>query len=367
MRSVPAPGRASVTLKDLAKAAGLSRTAVSRALRDMPDIGPATRKRVKLLAGKIDYHPHEIARSLAVGRTKIIGLVLNELDNPFYGALAEKIARFVEQAGYSFLVSHVDPYDPYTTAEKAIRYLARRNADGIIAGVAPNVFYDVRGICRPLVAYGVLDKHLPGVFTDRKHGMREAVSYLVALGHTQFGLLCLQRPHPREGKQAGFRSALVRHGLPVRQEWIVPGTGTLHSGFETTKAFLRNRDLPTVFMYNNDLAAIGGMQAIQEAGLRVPEDISVVGFDNIEMGRYTFPALTTVEQPVDTIAEHVLRILFRRIDDPEYMEQTILRPELIIRNSTGVPPTDKAMRRYTGETDDAAPKGTVLEPMEVTS
>jgi len=363
MKSVPASGQASVTLKDIAKAAGISITAVSRALRDMPDIGPATRKRVKRLAGKLNYHPHEIARSLAVGRTKIIGLIVNSLDNPFYGALAENFAHFAIKAGYSFLTSHVDPYDPYTTAEKAVRYLDRRNADGIIVGAEPDMSYGALNIRRPMVAFGAFDKSLFGVFTDRQYGMREAISHLVALGHTKFGLLCSCRSAPQEGKQAGFRSALVHHGLPVRPEWIVPGVGTLENGFETTKAFLGNRDFPTVFMYHNDISALGGLHAIKEAGLRVPEDISVVGFDNIAMGRYISPALTTIEQPMDILAENIVRILLKRIENPEYAEQIIVKPKFIVRGSLGPAPAETSVRRYSEETEDAVPKGTVLEPV----
>jgi len=322
-----------VTIKDIAKIAGVSHTCVSRALLDKEDIGKETKNIIRKLAEEMNYQPDDIARNLVSRSTRTIGVFINSFRNPRDGETIQALSEEIERRGYSLVIYTREK----TPTDRAINLMLRKKVEGIVFFTM--AFWDYKGNV-PAVFCGndAYDKVPDFVTIDRAKGVFCAVEYLMRLGHKDFAFLC--HPNTRQSinrntKFKGFRDALVKNGLPLRDEWIIDGVGFVEDGYDKTKKLLKNK-MPTAIFYNGDSAAIGGMAALAEEGVKIPDDVSVVGFDNIAMSRYTIPSLTTIERPVSHMIAEAVKILFERMENPDSsMKHKILIPRLIIRNSTG--------------------------------
>jgi len=326
------------TLFDIADRVGMSVNTVSRALRDKNDIGLKTKNRIRSIAHKLNYQPNQIARGLVLGRTNILGLVIETLDNPIYGHLATAIDAVAGQYGYSLQLRVI--HSPDSIKEYAVSLTGKTVAGVIFAPMytemmaATHLLRD-KGIPCAFSEYRFSSLEGDSVVVNRAAGARQAVNHLASLGRKRIIYLCsppetiAENPYHR---LAGYRDAMVRLGLePV----TVQGASTLENGYTKMREIIRRGRLPDGVFCNNDLSAFGAMQALYESGVSVPGDVAVVGYDDIPESAYAHPSLTTVAQPVDELSRLLVSNLIGRIENPELpFRHAVIEPSLIVRQST---------------------------------
>ena len=339
-----------VTLRDVAAKAGVSVSTVSRVVTGAVAVDPETAAKVREAVSSLDYRPNLLARSFRRRVTHTIGLLVPDNSNPYFAELARSIedAGFAE--GYSVVLCNSD-----LSAEKQAAYidvLLAKQVDGLIlasSGLIPRGgagdgraeverIVDA-GVCCVVVDRDLGETPVDQVLVDNHRGGRIVGEHLLALGHR--AVACIIGPSdetPSAGRVAGFRSALAEHGLAVAPEAMVRGDGRPEGGAAAARALLeRGTAFTAVFAFNDQMAA-GAVGAFRRAGLGVPEDVSVIGFDDIPSASATFPALTTVAQPIEAMGTAVVRLLLDRIARPTAPYARIELPTaLVVRESTGPP------------------------------
>jgi DNA-binding LacI/PurR family transcriptional regulator len=292
----------SITIKDIARIAGVSHTTVSRALRNHPAIAPGTVKRIHEIASQQGYLVSAAARSLKTSRSQILGIILSYLDDPYFSKVLEGIEDTIQPQGYSLFVaaSHHD-----VSRERAVvDTMIEHRVDGVILCAPPfRVEHSRRmeGNGLPLVVVnnqGADEYHYSVDHAD-EGGARQVARYLLDLGHRRIAYLGNQQGgRTNFTRQAGYAAELAAAGLPVQEDWIYNAPdGRPEGGYAGAQYFLHLSVRPTAIQCFNDLTAVGLMRGLQEAGVRVPQDVSVVGFDNIDLAAYLNPPLTTYDQP----------------------------------------------------------------------
>lgn len=330
------------TIKDVAALAGVSYTTVSHVINNTRPVSDQARSEVEAAIRQLNYLPSAIARSLRHQTTLTIGLLISNNTNPFFSELAHGIEEGCYRNGYSvFLCNSND--DP-TRQETHLRVLLEKRIDGLIVGAAGGhqaLAKRLQGSQVPLV---VVDRALPGldadlVQVDHEKGGYLATKYLVNLGHRAIG--CIAGPSEATSSSerlAGYRRALAEAALPCRRQWIIESDFTSEGGYQAARRLLRRAGLTAVFA-GNDLMGIGVLRDAAEKGLRVPEQLSVIGFDGIELGRYVHPALTTIGQSIRRLGELAATTLIQCIGrgGKGPFRQLVLPPEIIVRESTAPP------------------------------
>jgi len=329
-----------VTVKEVATKAKVSITTVSHVINETRFVDPNTKQRVLSAMDSLGYQPNFIARSLRSGITKTIGLIVPDIANLFFAEIGRKIEDYGYQQGYSVILGNSDN-DP-EKQEHYIHTLMAKRVDGVI-------FISSGGNDRGMLQFShnhipivVMDRNISldladVVMLDNETGGYLATSHLIQLGHQKIGCITVPKNFSSSvDRLAGYKRAMQEAGLRVKKELIVNGD-FLYSGGETAMSgLLLLADRPTAVFCSNDMMAIGAMSAIRKAGYSIPEDISLVGFDNIELAAAMSPALTTFAQPVDEIARVAVTTLIDRIrgEMNEPNQQIILQGELIVRAST---------------------------------
>jgi len=325
-----------ITIYDLAEIAGVSHTCVSRALLDRDDIGEDTKKQIRKLAEKFNYQPNEIARNLVLKRTYNVGVAIATFTDPTNTEFLQCFFEELKKNTYSMMPFITD----YNFPERELNLLMRKKIDGLILfpGDSGHERY-TRFHSVPLVFCGNLLPMKNSVTVDRAKGTYDAVKYLIGMGHRDFAYLCYPNIDINmnvSSKLTGFRKAIIERGIVFKRDMLIKGLGTLEDGYVKTQELLSRGKMPTAILYNNDLSAMGGLDALAKKGIRVPDDVSVVGFDNIEMSQFTIPALTTIAKPIKKLAENVVRMLMKRMENPDIEhEQITLEQNLVVRESTG--------------------------------
>lgn len=331
-----------VTIKDIARAAGVSHTTVSRALRDSEEISPETRARIRAIAESLGYRPNPVARALQGRRTQTIGVVVTRLSDPFHTEVVQGIERVAQAHGYGLLLSlsHEDP-----EKERAIvEMLAAKQVDGIIVAASrlgSRYLPLLEALRIPIV---LINSHQTGpyvysVATDNVHGGYLATRYLIGLGHRAIAYIGSRRGgRSNQDRYRGYRQALREAGLNPRPEWVVKGDGRVEGGEMAMRRLLEVRPRPTAVFCYNDLTAIGALKAALRAGLRVPEELSIIGFDGLEEGTYVIPALTTVAQPRQQLGRLAAEMLLEILDGRPSPKRILLQGTLIERESCGPAP-----------------------------
>lgn len=337
------------TLRDVAEAAGLSVTQTSRALNGHWDVAEVTKTRAREVADRLGYVPNAAARRLARPdyRADAIGLVLPVDDlrftDPFF---AELMTGIVEAAGRARMEVRMtaplpddDELEPYRQAIRA------RQVDGFVLVrtrvVDPRVEL-LRKLGVPFVAFGRTDGVVDYPAVDAGDDpLRPAVDHLVDLGHRR--IACLSEPK-RYGlawtRRRSFDASLRAHGLSVGESQVIEADFHEDSGFAATLEVLKGPDPPTAIVAFNDLLALGALNAARVAGLNVPRQLSVIGFDDVPAARHASPPLTTFRQPASEIARLLCRLLLAAIEERgEAEDESFVIPELVIRESTGPPPS----------------------------
>ncbi|WP_275092153.1 LacI family DNA-binding transcriptional regulator [Microbacterium sp. K24] len=308
-----------VTSRDVARLAGVSQPTVSRALRDDSRVSEATKARVREAAQLLGYVPSEAGRALSSGRTRRIGLLLTDLDNQFYSHIIAPVHRELEALGYQLML-HTETADDATIVER----LLANGLDGLILATttvesaAPLRLKD-RGL--PFVYFNRIGSLVEADATvvDPVAGYRQAVDRAVDLGHRRIGaVLGPVNTSTAQARESALRDALVAHGLPLTEAYTRKAPQySAEEGEKAAASLLREDDRPTLLFCGNDVVAYGVLNAAHRAGLRVPEDLSVVGFDDLPEAAWPIVDLATVGYDIAGMASAAADLIVRRIEDRE--------------------------------------------------
>ena len=335
-----------VTIKDIARELGISPSTVSRALKDHPDISTKTKKAVNALAEKLNYQPNIVALSLRQRKTNTIGVIIPELVHFFFSTVISGIEDVAYQAGYSVILAQSG--ESYEREKTDIKALFNSRVDGMLISLSRETknFEHIESI---------ISKGVPIVFYDRTYdnqgtskvivddyiGAKEAVEHLIEQGYKRIahlegapGLLIT------EARKRGYVDALQQHKMQVVDSLIIEcSSGSQEDGKRATKNLLSMSNPPDAIFAHSDPIAMGAMMAIKEKGLKIPQDVGLVGFSNWSYGSLIEPTLTTVDQPGFEMGQEAARLLIRQIEagdkDQEPQPETkILKTKLIVRDSS---------------------------------
>jgi LacI family transcriptional regulator len=326
----------------VAQLANVSIATVSRTINNNPSVNPKMAKRVWEVIRELNYLPNTQARALVSGRSRLLGLIVSEITNPFFPELIQGFEDVAVEHGYEILIGSTN-YDP-ERMKGCIRRMVERKAEG----VAVMTF----GIEEPLLAQ-LADRRIPMVFVDvgperpgisllrvdYHHGIRQGVQHLAALGHREIAFVTGPlRLHSAHSRLAAFNRAIEECGIAVEPRWIVEGDHTMEGGIAAAEKLLSGAGLPTAVMCSNDMTAIGLLQKAYRAGLRVPDDLSIIGFDNIHITQMTIPPLTTIQMSCFDLAKEAVMALRAHVEQtPAQKRDYPIATQLVVRETTGFP------------------------------
>lgn len=325
------------TIRDVAQAAGVSVSTVSRVLNDKDDVAPETSERVREVIRRLGYTSSIAARSMRSRRTNVLGLIMPDLGDPFSIQVMRGVNRAAVEHGYDLIVYTSGTINMSSKAEREQHYVALLNGsivDGTIISTPAATRFSTAA---PVVAIDPNNQSpdCPSVTATNYAGALAAMEYLIGLGHRRIGFVG-GRPDLQCANQrlAGYLDALARAGIAVDQALIQVGDFTASTGRLCAQQLLSLADRPTAIFAANDQSAFGVMQAAREAGLRIPEDLSVVGFDNIPEAAHARPRLTTVDQFVETMGRLATTMLIGLIQGkrPD-ADQCVISTQLVVRES----------------------------------
>ena len=327
------------TIREVAESAGVSYATVSHVINNTRLVSPETRERVLAAMNALNYRPNALARSLRQGKTNTLGLVLPDSANPFFAEISRSIEDEAFKKGYSVFLCNTE-----LDTQRELFYvdvLSKKQVDGIVfvaAGDQADSLEFLVGRNMPVV---MIDRDVPSVevdavLTDNQLGGYLATHHLLELGHRR--IACISGPSsitPSAERMIGYRKALEEAGLPYDEKLILRGDYHAQSGMEITHSILKMNPRPTAIFALNDLMALGALRAAAEDGCTVPGDLAVVGYDDLEIARFTNPPLTTIAQPKKEIGVKAIELLVDRISRKDRSPtRLVLPPELIVRRST---------------------------------
>ena len=331
-----------IGITDVAREAEVSIATVSRVVNGGYPVRPETRERVLAAVRKLGFRPNDIARSLLLKKTRTVGLIIPDIANPYYPAITRGVEDTASEHLYAVIFCNADRDEG--KSEYYVNTLLGKQVDGIIIagggtdyGWASDTFAEVGA---EVVFIGRHRPDWPSVQIDNVAAARAATTHLTGLGHRDIaflaGPLTLSSVHDR---LAGYRLGLEDHGLAFDYRLLREGDFTEHTGYEAAIGLLADRPAPTAIFAANDRMAIGAMAAIADRGLRVPDDVSVVGFDDVGMASYVRPALTTVAVPTYELGTTAMRLMLRRLGEevPDPPGTVTTEPTLTVRDSATDP------------------------------
>jgi len=333
---------AMASITDVAKHAGVSVTTVSKVINNYSDVSEKTRKKVNESIRLLRYEPNVVARGLVKKRSWTIGILLhNIMTNPFVSELMTGMQKALESSGYDLLHLTADFNDPDYSV---VRHCSSRNVDGMVVfGVGRDNKIGVDLVQAELptmfVDTDLIGKRAGYITADNQNGILQVMEHLYELGHRRIafvsGYLGYVAGRMRfEGYQQGLR----QFDLPYYSNYVEICNFDIAGGYGATQNLLKLPDRPTAIVCTSDVMAIGVMNAIADAGLRVPDDISVVGFDNTALASIVKPGLTTVNQNIVSIGQRVINQLIELVENPEHSPPVLVEDvELIVRHSTAAP------------------------------
>lgn len=338
------------TAEDVAKLAGVSQSTVSRVLRRVPDtfFSEATRKRVFQAAAELGYSPNPIARALRGKNTNVLGLIVCEIADPFFANFIAVLNSQVRDLGYQVMLGHAHS-DP-DEALQLSSVLDTRHCDGVLLlGDLREDEEAIREIVKlsrqPTVALcrGRSSAPIRAVNCDNRAGMYMLLDLLLGLGHRRLAFIDGGWIGDIRERRRTFIEFTQQHALQIPPEHIQAEPNDPGGGYRAMQRLIASSPRPTAVLASDDYMAFGALKAALDLGLRVPQDLSLTGFDDIELARFTTPRLTSVRQPVEEMSERALQLLLDMIDkriDKESNELVECRPELVVRESTGLAPAD---------------------------
>ena len=336
--------RRSVSIQDIAQAAGVSHATVSRALRDSPLISVEVRQNIQRLANEMGYTPNAVAQSLKGQRSNTIGLVVTSIADPFYGRLVRGVDEAAKQAGVDVFLGV-----SYNNAEQELAVIEsfhRRRVDGIITASSRLTDEHLDRLRRMDVPIVLINRQSEGDFeqfhtvqVDSYGGARQAVAHLLALGHSGIAYLgATNRPQSNRERMQGYCDAMQAAGIAIQDGWIQEAPPERRSysddvaDGQTLMLEALRAGITAAFCYN-DMYAIGALMTCRDLGITVPGQVSIVGFDDVELAQYVTPPLTTVHQPKLRLGQLAMEMLLSLMED-QPVEDQLVPLELMVRCST---------------------------------
>lgn len=335
-------GKKMASIHDVAKEAGVSVATVSKVINNYPDVSDKTRKKVSQTIKELKYHPNVAARGLVKGRSWTVGVfVTNSFKNPFVSELLEGIKTALQNSGYDLVLLSTRFDDPgYSFVEHCLS----RNVDGVVGfGVARNDPH----------LEELLDSDIPTMFvdadirgrragyitTENKAGIMQAVEHLAQLGHSRIAFISGKLDNAVGSlRHEGFTEGMKKHKLPVHPDYVRVSDYSMEGGTIAMNDLLALKERPTAVVCTSDMMAFGAINVIHRNGLSVPEDISVIGFDNTYYSEIFSPALTTVNQNIPSIGSHAIENLIAMIENSDFAPSVVTEPSnLIVRCTTAKP------------------------------
>lgn len=329
-------------IRAVAERAKVSVATVSRTINRIPTVNPKMAKRVWDAIRELEYFPNTQARALVSGRSGLLGIIVSEITNPFFPELIQGFEDVAVESGYEILVSSTN-YDPKRMS-LCIRRMLERKAEGVAVmtfGIEeplleqlaereiPLVFVDV-GPDRPGISLLKVDYH---------HGIRQGVQHLAALGHRHIAFISgPPRLHSAQSRLSAFTKSLEECGIGLDPAWLVEGDHTLEGGIAAMEKILQGKRRPTAIMCSNDMTALGVLHKAYRAGIHVPTELSVIGFDDIHMARVMIPPLTSIQMSRLELARAAVRALRAHAEKASPEREYHIDTHLVVRESTAFPP-----------------------------
>jgi LacI family transcriptional regulator len=325
----------------VAKRAKVSTATVSRVLNGFPGVREKTLARVRRAIVEMNYVPNPNARSLRAGRTRLFGLIVSDVNNPFFPELIDSFEALASAQGIEVIFTHTN-YDP-KRLHSCIRRMVERSVDAIAVMTSEveeeSLHQAVQaGVPIVLMNQRKLAGKFPNILVEYATGFREALEHLLSLGHTDIGFIAgPQTLNSAQGRKDAFTAALREHGLHVRKEWIAAGDMRVDGGRTAMQRLLSLTPRPTAVLASNDLMAVGALQAAHAAHIRVPRELSIIGFDDLPIAGMMHPPLSTIRHPRREVARRAFEYLWKTVQGEEVESASPLQPHLIIRSSTAPP------------------------------
>ncbi|PTM59648.1 LacI family DNA-binding transcriptional regulator [Desmospora activa] len=322
------------TIKDVAKLAGVSISTVSLALNNQPHVRAETKEKVLAAARRLNYQPNGIARDLKLSKTETIGLILPDLAGPFYSELIRGIQDFTTANHYDVVAMSAIGERP-----KSIRYIQEKRTDGMIIMSQQIDATLIRQAARPdfpivLLNREVSSNHVTSVMIDNRKAAYEAVQLMIRQGYSEIAYLGgPEDASDNRNRFYGYQASLHEAGRTVEPKWCLQGDFTKEGGYGAAKRLLAEGMLPQAIFAANDEMAIGLIEGLQQGGIGIPEEMAVVGFDDIQLASYIRPTLTTVRQPMYQLGSTAAKLLFRLLDGESNLDAVVLDTHLIERDS----------------------------------
>ncbi|MGE5224547.1 MAG: LacI family DNA-binding transcriptional regulator [Omnitrophica WOR_2 bacterium] len=327
-------------IREVADKAGVSFTTVSHVINNTRYVSEETRAKVMAAMEALNYRPNAVARSLKSGKTNTLGLILPDSSNPFFAEVGHCVEEAAFQLGYRVILCNTE--GDLLKEQMYVEVLSHKQVDGIIFYATGDRPASIELLIQSKLPFVMVDRDLANtpvdaVLTDNCEGGLLATRHLIQLGHQQ--IACLIGPsdnNPSAGRVIGYRAALTEAGLIPQEDNVLRGDFHPETGRVLTLQLLSRESPPTAIFACNDMMALGALRAVYQMGLRVPENVSIIGFDGIDLGSYSNPPLTTIAQPKDRMGKQAVQLVIERLRNPDNPPQRTVFPcNLIARESTG--------------------------------
>lgn len=342
-------------IRDVARRARVSTATVSRTVNQVGTVDAQLAKRVWKAIAELGYYPNRQARALVSGRSRVFGLIVSEITNPFFPEIVHTFETLAVEQGYEILLTST-VHDP-KRMELAVRRMIEGRVDGVAIltfGMEEELLQHLRFRNLPLVFVDVGPRapRISNIRVDYSHGIRQAVQHLAAMRHERIGFVTGPlKLRSAQARKTAFEESMCEIGLKIRPEFVVEGNHRLDGGKQALQTLSKLRERPTALLCSNDMTAIGVMREAYELGIAVPQDLSVIGFDDTRLADFMIPPLTTIQMSQTEIATLAFNALLKEVQretpSPEGAEY-ILKTQLILRSSTTFPPGNGQGKPRTG-------------------
>ncbi|UXY13478.1 ribose operon transcriptional repressor RbsR [Kosakonia sp. ML.JS2a] len=326
-------------MKDVARLAGVSTSTVSHVINNDRFVSDAIREKVDAAIKTLNYAPSALARSLKINQTRTIGMLITASTNPFYSELVRGVERSCFERGYSLVLCNTEGDEQ--RMNRNLETLMQKRVDGLLLlctethQPSQEIMHRYPSIPTVMMDWAPFDGDSDLIQDNSLFGGDMATQYLIDKGYTR--IACITGPldkTPARLRLEGYREAMVRAGLTIREGDEIESDFEFGGGFEAMQSLLAMNARPQAVFIGNDAMAVGAYQALYQAGLKIPEDMAIVGYDDIELARYMTPPLTTIHQPKDELGELAIDVLIHRMAEPDLQQQRLqLTPILMTRGS----------------------------------
>ena len=339
------PATKTPDIRTVAALAKVSIATVSRTINNSPAVSERLSKRVWQAIEQLNYFPNTHARSLVSGRSRILGIIVENITNPFFPELIQNFEEIAVAHGYELLVSSSNS-DPAVLAT-CVRRMLERKVEGVAVlsfGAEEPVLDQLvhRNIPMVLAEFHLDDPKVSTILLDYSTGIHQAINHLVELGHRRIAFLAgPHKLHSAITRENDYRTAMQSVGLPVQKKWLIECDHTLKGGVAGFAQLQSLASRPTAILCSNDMTAIGVLRAAYMEGLRVPQDLSVIGLDDIDFAEFTLPPLTTIRLSRVDLARAAFEALRQQAEDPHnpnMKREFLVSTSLVVRGSTAAPP-----------------------------